>query len=65
MEEETRDRRLQQVEAEVDAFLEEVLFSNNPPPQYISSFLVDDKSGNTPELEAKGIFVLRIGVRSR
>ena len=44
--------------AEVDSFLNGLLSPNNPPAQRIAGYLIDDKSGNTPELEAQGIFVI-------
>jgi hypothetical protein len=49
---------------EADAFLAGLLSTNNPPAQRISGYLLDDKSGNTPDLEAKGIFVLIAKVRT-
>lgn len=49
---------------EADAFLAGLLSANNPPAQRISGYLLDDKSGNTPDLEAKGIFVLIAKVRT-
>jgi len=50
--------------AEVDAFLAGLLSTNNPPAQRISGYLVDDKSGNTPNLEAQGVFVIIGKVRT-
>jgi hypothetical protein len=49
---------------EVNAFLAELLSANNPAAQRISGYIVDDKSGNTPDLEAKGIFVIIMKVRT-
>lgn len=49
---------------EVDAFLRELLSEDNPPAQRISGFDLDDVSGNTPTLEAKGIFVIIVRVRT-
>lgn len=49
---------------EVDAFLNELLSPNNPKAQRIAAYQVDDKSGNTPDLEAKGIFVIIVRVRT-
>lgn len=49
---------------ETVAFLEQLLSPGNPAAQRISSYVVDDKSGNTPDLEAQGIFVLIIRVRT-
>lgn len=50
--------------AEVDNFLNELLSPNNPPAQRINAYEVDTKSGNTPTLEAAGIFVIIIRVRT-
>ena len=50
--------------AEVDSFLNGLLSPNNPPAQRISGYLVDDVSGNTPELEAQGIFVILAKART-
>lgn len=50
--------------AEVVAFLIDLQSPNNPPAQRIVGFLVDDVSGNTPESEAKGIFVVITRVRT-
>lgn len=50
--------------SEADAFLSGLLSANNPPAQRISGYLLDDKSGNTPDLEAKGIWVLIGKVRT-
>lgn len=49
---------------EVDAFLSNLLSPNNPAAQRISSYLIDDKSGNTPAMEAQGIFVIISKVRT-
>ena len=49
---------------ECDAFLNTLLSPNNPAAQRISAYSLDDKSGNTPELEAKGIFVIIARVRT-
>lgn len=49
---------------ETDAFLNDLLSPNNPPAQRISGYLIDDVSGNTPDLEAKGIFVVITKVRT-
>jgi hypothetical protein len=49
---------------EVNAFLTELLSPNNPAAQRITAFEVDAKSGNTPNLEAKGIFVIIARVRT-
>src|SRR5262249_30092133 len=51
-------------ESETNAFLEQLLSPNNPAAQRIDDFKVDPVSGNTPELEALGIFVLVVSVRT-
>lgn len=51
------------IEAEAVAFLDNLLSTNNPAAQRISAYQVDRKSGNTPSLEAQGIFVIIIRVR--
>jgi hypothetical protein len=50
--------------AECDAFLSGLLAANNPAAQRISDYQVDPVSGNTPTLEAQGIFVVIIRVRT-
>jgi hypothetical protein len=40
------------------AFCEELLAKDNPPASRINDYQVDDKSGNTPGLLAKGIYVI-------
>lgn len=49
---------------EAEAFMRELLSEDNPAAQRISGFEIDDASGNTPELEAKGIFVIIVRVRT-
>ena len=49
---------------EVVAFLDELLSPNNAAAQRINNYEVDTKSGNTPELEAKGIYVIIVRVRT-
>jgi len=49
---------------EIDAFLDSLLSPNNPAAQRIAAYQIDDRSGNTPELEAQGIFVIIIRVRT-
>jgi hypothetical protein len=49
---------------ECNAFLNELLSPNNPAAQRIVDFIVDTKSGNTPDLAAKNIFVIIIRVRT-
>lgn len=48
---------------EVDQFLDDLLSPDNPAAQRINAYQVDDKSGNTPSLEAQGIFVIIVRVR--
>jgi len=46
-------------------FLEELLSADNPAAQRIQSFApVDGVSGNTPELRAKGVFVIIVRVQT-
>lgn len=52
------------IEGEAVAFLDGLLSPNNPPAQRIHSYEVDPLSGNTPSLEAKGVFVLITRVRT-
>jgi hypothetical protein len=49
---------------ELDAFLSSLLSPNNRPAQRIAEYQLDDVSGNTPELEAQGIFVIIMRVRT-
>lgn len=49
---------------EVTAFLDGLLSPNNPAAQRIADYKVDDKSGNTPDLLAQGIFVINVSVRT-
>lgn len=49
---------------ETDAYLAGLLSINNPPAQRISGYIIDEKSGNTPDLEDKGIWVLISKVRT-
>lgn len=44
--------------SETDAFYADLLSENNPAAQRIDSYLVDDKSGNTPTLSAAGVHVI-------
>lgn len=50
--------------AETDQFLDSLLSADNPAAQQISDYNVDPISGNTPEFEAKGVFVLIVNVRT-
>jgi hypothetical protein len=43
---------------EIDAFLDSLANTLNPAAQRIQSYLIDDKSGNTPESLAAEIFVI-------
>jgi hypothetical protein len=52
------------ITAEVDAFLDGLLSPNNPAAQRISGYNIDTKSGNTPALEAAGIWVIIAKVRT-
>jgi hypothetical protein len=51
-------------ETEVVAFLNELLSPNNPAASRITQYQVDSHGGNTPELEAKGIYVIIVRVRT-
>lgn len=48
---------------EVDAFLGELLSPDRPSSQRIKGYAIDDKSGNTDDLEAAGVFVIQGDVR--
>jgi len=52
------------IESEATSFLDGLLSTNNPNAQRISAYQVDRKSGNIPALEARGIFVVIIRVRT-
>ncbi len=49
---------------QIDDFLNILKSPSNPPAQRIVDYQIDDKSGNTPDLEAKGIFVVIGRVRT-
>ena len=49
---------------EVDGFLNSLLSPNNPSSQRIAGYLIDDKSGNTPDLLAQGIYVIIVKVQT-
>jgi hypothetical protein len=51
------------IRGEIDAFLSELKSVNNPEAQMIEDYIVDDKSGNTPDLLAQGIVVFIVKVR--
>ncbi len=52
------------IESEATGFLDTLLSTNNPASQRISAYQVDRKSGNIPALEARGVFVVIIRVRT-
>jgi hypothetical protein len=52
------------VMGQADDFLGDLLSPDNKARQRINGYLLDDKSGNTPSSEAKGIFVLIVKVRT-
>ena len=54
----------QTITGEAVEFLEGLLSIDNPPAQRINDYEVDPISGNTPSLEAKGVFVLIVRVRT-
>jgi hypothetical protein len=58
------EARKDSIRAIVEQFLEELKSSQNPEIARIADFSVDARSGNTPETEARGIFVLIIRVRT-
>jgi hypothetical protein len=49
---------------ETDAFLASLLSATNPETQRIAAYSVDGKSGNTPALEAQGIYVVVVRVQT-
>jgi hypothetical protein len=49
--------------AEVVSVLDQLRSQTNPANQRIQDYSVDDKSGNTPDLEAQGIFAIVVKVR--
>ena len=53
-----------EIVGQIDSFLNILKSPSNPPAQRIVDYQIDDKSGNTPELEAKGIFVVIGRVRT-
>jgi hypothetical protein len=50
--------------AELNSFMQELLSENNPAARRIHSYLIDDTSGNTLSLEARGIYVIILKVRT-
>lgn len=53
----TRDRK-DAIVSETDAFGADLVSRNNPAAARIDSYVIDDKTGNTPSLEARGIFTV-------
>ena len=51
------------IDVSTTAYLESLLSPNNPSAQRIEAYSVDSKSGNTPELNAAGIYVVIVRVR--
>jgi len=49
---------------ETDAYMSQLLSENNPPAQRINGYIIDDKSGNTPGTEGRGIYVVIVKVRT-
>lgn len=49
---------------QIDDFMVSLLSPDNPAAQRIAGYIVDGKSGNTPESEAKGIYVVIVRVRT-
>jgi hypothetical protein len=58
------ESRKDSIRGVVEQFLSELKSEQNPELARISDFSVDGRSGNTPEMEARGIFVLIIKVRT-
>lgn len=54
-----------QIDTETVAYLNGLLSPQNPAAQRIEGYLVDSKSGNTPQLNAQGIYVVIVKVRIR
>lgn len=52
------------ITTEIDTFLNLLKSPNNPPAQRIADYVVDDVSGNTPALEAAGVYVVIGRVRT-
>jgi len=51
------------IDMETVAYLDSLLSPNNPASQRIEAYSVDSRSGNTPELNAAGIYVVIVRVR--
>jgi hypothetical protein len=45
--------------AETDAFYADLLSENNSEAQRIHSYVIDDRSGNSPSLNGQGVWVIR------
>ena len=58
------EARRDSIRAIVEQFLSELQSQQNPELARISDFAVDQRSGNTPAMEARGIFVLIVRVRT-
>ena len=58
-----RDSVKDAILAETDAFLGDLLSDNNPEAQRIASYVIDDRSGNSPSLSAQGVWVIRSVVK--
>ncbi len=56
--------RRKAITTEFRSFLEGLLSRNNPAAQRIAGYTIDDKSGNTPELLAAGLYRIIVKVRS-
>ena len=51
------------IDSETSAYLSNLVSLNNPAAQRIATFSVDSKSGNTPQLNAAGIYVVIVRVQ--
>jgi hypothetical protein len=56
--------RRDSIRSVIEQFLAELQSINAPETARIDSFLVDETSGQTPELTARGIFVFIVKVRT-
>jgi len=55
--------RIDALVGEIDGFLSSLLSKQNPSQQRIEAYSIDEKSGNTPQLTALGIRVIKVKVR--
>lgn len=55
--------RVDQLVAEIDAYLSGLLSTVNPSQQRIEAYSIDPVSGNTPALTALGIYTVKVAVR--